>query len=167
MWHPFSQVKDEVAKIVFSEVLQAMAVVDEEAASHRMLTVSRLAFDALQINPEDPQWVKQDASSSDALKEQFKLEKKEQLVQRTSEEEWMKETAFVLVPNDWSPIRAPLNGDISFFYLKEKREGEPILARIPFGKELIAADAERFLAERLLQVIAERHSITLPLESKE
>ena len=79
----------------------------------------------------------------------------------------MKEQAFVLVPNDWSPIHVPNDGQIVFFYLQEKKESEaPILDQISFGKETLAADAQRFLAEKLLAKIQKKQSIVIPVKKE-
>ena len=78
----------------------------------------------------------------------------------------MKENAFVMMPNDWSPIRVPPNGELSFFYLIDKKPCDNlVLDQISVGKELIAADAQRYLAERLLESIFQKHSIIIPRES--
>ena len=66
----------------------------------------------------------------------------------------MKEHALMMIPNQWSPIQIPSVGAISFFYLKGKTPiQEPVLEQMNFGYEILAADAERVLAEHLLQQI--------------
>ena len=137
---------------------------DDLYASYRMLPLSKLAFEALQNNPLDSHWVQ---GNKTELKEQFQLVRKEHPIQRTDKEKWMKEKAFQMVPNDWSPIHVPPDGDISFFYLIEKKPSEaPILDQIAFGKELIAADAQRYLAEKLLEAISKKQSIVIPVQSE-
>ena len=168
-WKPYAEVKAEVAKAVFPDLFSDLEELEEKTwtndlyAQYRMLPAARSAFAALQKNPEDPNWISKEPTNS--LEEQFKLERAEMPVQRTSQEEWMKEKAFVMMPNEWSPIRVPPNGDISFFYLIDKKPCEkPVLDQISFGKELIAADAQRYLAEKLLESIFQTGSIALPLE---
>jgi hypothetical protein len=103
--------------------------------------------------------------SNQALKEQFKLERNELTIERTNQEKWMKDKAFVMMPKCWSPIHVSQNGEISFFYLVDKRPCiNPVLDHISFGKELIAADAQLYIAERLLELILQNHSIVIPLE---
>ena len=77
----------------------------------------------------------------------------------------MKEEAFVMVPEQWSPIHVPPDGDISFFYFEEKKpHRDPILEQVLFGKETIAADAERYVAERLIETAKKKNAIVIPLQ---
>lgn len=160
-WRPFSTVRGEVAKIVYRDVFDAIQGLEERNwtddlyAKFRLLTATRKAYQA----PDDF------TRHMDTLEDQFKLERSELSIQRTSQEEWMKEKAFVMMPNEWSPIRVPPNGELSFFYLIDKKPCEnPILEQISFGKELIAADAQRYLAEKLLESIFQTKSIAIPME---
>ena len=169
-WKPFAEVKTEVAKLVYSEVFKAIETLEKRSwtddmyAQYRLLPATRMAYQDLQIDTEDPNWIAQEKNES--LECQFKLEHSELSIQRTSQEEWMKENAFVMMPNDWSPIRVPPNGELSFFYLIDKKPCEDlVLDQISVGKELIAADAQRYLAERLLESIFQKHSIIIPRES--
>lgn len=128
------------------------------AASQRALT-------ALQKNPEDPQWVQ---SGSDPVLDQFKLEKKEQAILRTSKEDWMKEQAFMMLPDFWSPIHVAESGQVIFFYLQEKKTNSiPILDQLAFGKETLSADAKVYLTERLLQVVKEKNAIVIPIQKED
>lgn len=109
----------------------------------------------------DPRWLQ----AADPLLQQFKLERKEAKIQRNSKEDWMQEEAFVMMPNQWSPVRVADEGQIVFFYLQERKMGEaPILDLLSFGKETLAADAQRFLAERLLETAKKKNAIVLPLQ---
>jgi hypothetical protein len=169
-WKPFAEVKSELAKLHFSEVFQAIKKLEKKEewtdglfAQYRLLPATRAAYKDLRIDPEHPKWILE--NSSEQLADQFKLERKELPIQRTSQEKWMKEKAFVMMPSDWSPIRVPPNGELSFFYLIDKKPCEnPVLDHIAFGKESIAADAERFLAEKLIESLLQHNSIILPKE---
>lgn len=172
---PFADVKQEVGTLYFADLLKAIDQIEtndwkpgqgpaDYYASHRLLAPAQEAYTALRQNPSDSLWLK---GEGDPLAEQFKLERKQLNVQRTSQEDWMKEQAFVLVPNDWSPIHVPNDGQIVFFYLQEKKESEaPILEQLSFGKETLAADAQRFLAEKLLAKIQKKHSIVIPVKKE-
>lgn len=123
------------------------------------------ALAALKKNPSDPRWVK---VGEDPLLDQFRLEKKEQSVLRTSKEDWMREQAFLLLPDVWSPIHVADNGDIVFFYLQEKKSHPtPILDQLSFGKETLAADAKTYVAERLLQVVKQKQAIVIPIQQED
>lgn len=123
---------------------------------------SKEALAALQKNKEDPRWLQ---SGKDPLIDQFKLERNEQAVLRTSKEDWMKEQAFMMLPDFWSPIHVAENGQIVFFYLKEKKTNPaPILDQLAFGKETLAADAKAYVTEKLLKVVKKKNAIVIPVQ---
>ena len=58
-----------------------------------------------------------------------------------------------------------LTGNSLFSILIDKKPCvNPVLDQISFGKELIAADAQLYLAEKLLESIFQNRSIILPQE---
>jgi GcvH upstream region-like protein len=165
----FAEVQNEVVKLFLAKRIAAIEKVgkgpwsDDLYGKYRLLPLTEKAYRDLQIDPEDPAWKRQEGS----LEEQFKLISEERSIQRTSNEEWMKTEAFAMLTNNWSPIRFPESGIPSFFYLVDKKISEaPLLEQISFGKALIAEDAERFLAERLLESIFQLSSINLKLEEE-
>jgi hypothetical protein len=168
-WKPIAEVKETVAKRLFSDVILAISSLEKREwtldsyAGARLLAPSRKAYEDLKKDPSDSKWLKGEGSP---LVQQFKLVKEEQKIQRTANEEWMKQ-AFIMMPDQWSPISAPPSGDIVFFYLQEKKSHEsPILDQIVFGKEMIAADAQRFLAEKLLSKAKKNRSIVIPVQGE-
>jgi len=168
-WKPFSEVKMEVARVVYPDVFRAVEALEKKSwtddlyAQCRLLPATQMAYEDLRNNPDASSWLAKE--KTEVLEDQFKLERNELPIQRTSQEEWMKEKAFVMNSNEWSPIRVPPNGELSFFYLIDKKPcANPILDQISFGKELIAADAQLYLAEKLLESIFQNRSIILPQE---
>jgi hypothetical protein len=120
------------------------------------------AFAALQKNPTDSRWIQ---SGEDLLLDQFKLEQKEMALSRTSQENWMQNQAFLMLPDLWSPIHVADDGQIVFFYLQEKKVGaDPILDQLSFGKETLAADAKAYVTEKLLQTVKIKNAIVIPLQ---
>lgn len=129
------------------------------------VTASKDALAALQKNPLDNHWVQ---SGEGPLVDQFKLERKELSIQRTSQENWMQEQAFLMLPDFWSPIHIADDGQIVFFYLKEKKSNQPpILDQLNFGKETLAADAQRYVTERLLQTVKKKKAIVIPVQRED
>jgi hypothetical protein len=160
-WKPFASVKDEVASLVFSETLEAIGG-GRESYYRRLEKPAKEAAAALEKNPDETRWLQ---GSGDPLIEQFKLVKRQAEIQRTSKEKWMKEQAFVMVPKQWSPVHVPPDGDVSFFYFETKKpHSEPILEQMTIGKETISADAQRYVAERLIESAKKKHSIVIPLQ---
>ena len=171
-WKSFSDVKDLVASKVYGNLLKAIDQADPKEweagegaldayASRRLLSFAKTAFSHLQKNGTDPRWIQ---TGENRIAEQFKLEKKEHQIQRIAKERWMKEEAFTMLPNQWSSIHVAADGEIAFFYFQEKKPHQtPILEQLVMGKETIAADAQRFLAERLIFETKKKQSIVIPL----
>lgn len=138
---------------------------DYEKDKNPFAAASKEALAALQKNREDPRWIQ---SGNDPLLDQFKLERKEQAILRTSKEDWMKEQAFLMLPDLWSPIHVADNGEIVFFYLKEKKTNpSPILDQLAFGKETLAADAKAYVTEKLLKVVKKKNAIVIPVQKED
>lgn len=126
---------------------------------------SKEALSALQKNRQDPNWIQ---SKTDPILDQFKLETKEEAIMRTSQEDWMKEQAFMLLPDSWSPIHLDDHGEVVFFYVQEKKtDTAPILEGLSFGKETLAADAKVYLTERLLEAVKRKHAIVIPVQKED
>lgn len=124
--------------------------------------MAKLALGSLQANPNDPKWIQ---GGEDPLMDQFKLSAQEQSISRTSTEDWMKSEAFLMLPELWSPIQQAENGEVVFFYLKERKTHQsPILDQLAFGKEELATDAKSFVAEKILNVFKEKNAIVIPVQ---
>ncbi len=157
---PFAEMKIELAKAMFSGVLRAIEEIpcsicnNDSYAHYRLLRASQIALKHLQASKT--------LSNEEGVQAQFKLINKEMTIQRTTQEEWMKNQAFAMMPNEWSPIHVPNNGDIAFFYVENKKaRTAPILDPISFSKQIIAADAQMYLAEKLLKTIIQNNSIVI------
>lgn len=166
-WKLFSSVKEEVAAIVFADLLKGIGGENMPLAyyaAHRLEIPAKEAWASLQKNPNDLRWL---SMNTDPITDQFKFVKTECPVQRTNKDEWMKEQVLIMMPNEWSPIHIPADGNITFFYFEKKKpHEEPILEQISFGKEVIAADAQRYAAEALLSQIKEKNSMMIPIQKE-
>jgi hypothetical protein len=163
-WKPLKEVREAAIMAIFSEVFKAIDTKEKPLSFYiprRLLKASQSALAALQKNPEDRNWLN---AGSDLLSEQFKLERKETEIQRTTDADWMREQAFFMIPNQWSGIHVAEDGKVAFFYMQEKSAKEaPILEELAFGKEVLAADAQRYTAEKLLDLVKEKEAIALIL----
>ena len=164
-WKLFSSVKEEVARHVFGDLIRKMGGEKEPLAyyaSHRLEVPAKEVLMALQKNPEGL------ASCENSIVNQFKCLKNECLVQRTTKDEWMREQVFIMMPNEWSPVYVPADGNVTFFYFERRQENqEPILEQISFGKEVIAADTQRYVTTTLLAKAKQKRSIVIPMHNKE
>jgi hypothetical protein len=163
-WKPFCEVKEIVAKHFFADLLKEIHLKgkiegsDADYAAHRLLAPtesfrSRLLNSQPLLEEESP------------LVQQFQMEKRECQVARREKGEWMQEQVFMMIPNQWSQIRVAPTGDISFFYVREKRVQEtPLLEQMVLGQEILAEDAQRYMAERFLESVKSKKSIVIPLQ---
>ncbi len=130
-----------------------------------MFPAAKSALSALRRDPLDSLWVSGFGQSP--LAEQFKLIREELFIQRADKGKWMNETAFLMLPGEWSPMRVLPNEGVAFFYLMEKKPSDaPMFEQIAFGQELIVSDAQRYLAEKLLETIEKKQSMSASIREK-
>ena len=157
--------REEVAKKVFGDVCKALggeALASSHYPAHRLESYAKEALSVLQKNPEDTKWLQ--VEGRDPITEQFKFEKETAEIQRTEEEEWMNR-AFIMIPKQWSSIHVDPDGDIAFYYVEVKKpHPEPIFEQLTLGKETLAADAQRYLAEKLLDSAKKKQAIHIPVQ---
>ncbi len=150
-WKYFATVKEEIAKIVFSDLLKKMGKEKETLANYANYRLEKIANDALASIKKNQEAVWLMDQSNDNVMNQFKLIKKMSLIQRTTKDEWMLNQVFTMNPNDWSPVYVPADGNVSFFYFEKRQtSSEPILEQITLGQEMIAQDAQRYVAKMVL-----------------
>lgn len=166
-WKPFHSVKEDVARIVFADLLRAIGGVDKSfsyLAAHRLEIFAKEAIAAFQKNPQDLHFLK---TGEDPILDQFKFEEKEYNVQRTNKEAWMKDQVFVMNPHQWSEVHVAPDGKIAFFYFEGKKTSEPeILDRLRASQAVIAGDAKRYVAERLLATVKQQNAMIVPLNTQ-
>lgn len=173
-WKPFQEVKEEVGRLVWAELLKAIDEKEKNEwkvgqgpanfyATHRFLPVVRQVQADVEEKGSESLWLKEPQIAS--LAQQFRLHEQKYEIQRTHQEDWMKEQAFLMLPNQWSPVHVAENGEIVFFYLRERKPADlPLLERLSFGKETLSNDAKRFLAERLIETTQKKQAIVIPLQ---
>ncbi len=172
-WKGYSEVKESVARIVFSDVFKKIeeiafeekSIENQSPFAYRMFPAAKSALSALRRDPLDSLWVSGFGQSP--LAEQFKLIREELFIQRADKGKWMNETAFLMLPGEWSPMRVLPNEGVAFFYLMEKKPSDaPMFEQIAFGQELIVSDAQRYLAEKLLETIEKKQSMSASIREK-
>jgi hypothetical protein len=69
---------------------------------------------------------------------------------------------------EWSPVYVPVNGNIVFFYLKERSiSQEPVLPQILLAQETISMDVEKKLAGELCNLMIKNEAFAVPLRTGE
>lgn len=149
-----SDVKEEIASLILNK-----------NQKERILQVSNKAKSALEKNPVDERWVR--SEKDEPYLSQFKLERIEKELTRTSED-WMSHESFIIPMNTWSPVHSFPDGNVTFFYLKNRySENVPILEQINASQEILAKDAKKVLAEKLLACMKKNQCIVIPLQKEQ
>lgn len=108
-------------------------------------------------------------SENQPLKEclnQWKIEKRERTIERTSNEDWMMQEPFKLQVGQWSDVYVPSNGEIVFFFVKDQiQKPTSLLNPIQQRKAVLAGDAQRYLAKELAERALKKQAIVLPIKT--
>lgn len=157
----FSEVAQAVGLALYADV--AKAIESKENAtdrkidfyvSHRLAEPMRRVWKEIQEAKTEPKWL-----------EQFKLVRQEIQLHRTAEENWMNNEAFLLLPDQMSPVHVE-GGQVVFFYLEKRVEEEPVLVKIEGAKALIANRTENFLTRLLLDRIQKKNAVVIPMQKE-
>lgn len=162
-WKPLREVRGELIDRVWSSERKELAGIQADVplqARRLWRWTSRLREKLAQgQNIEMPQ--------EDPTKGSFGLQKKEKTILRKGKEKWMIEQGFASLPETWSLPHCSSEGEVSFFFLKEKRmPAEPVLIPLRIAKERLSADLQRSLGKNLIKRMQEKGSIVIPEESK-
>lgn len=129
-WKPLQDVKEEVAKLLYSSSEKSPLVPYVEE---------------LRKNPDLQ-------TSGQPLKDQFLLVKSTEEFKRSNAGSLSQEELFKLKEGDWSSLQNPTSGDISFYRLvKRERSTDSIIEQVSDGQKILSMDARRFLMYQLLE----------------
>lgn len=93
---------------------------------------------------------------------------KEEQSKERNEGEWMSRDVFLYQPGEWSPVHVSPNGEITFFFVKERVvSSEPVLEQIEFAREALSAEAKRCFADRILEIAMKKKALACPLRIEE
>ena len=167
---PFSELKEEIANYSLKALTSRIGSVSKDTEgsllAKRMVPVSKEAMKALKQDPNDPAWIY--SEGEDSLFSQFKMRKIEQHISRTAKEDWMSKESFKLQPNEWTSLHVASDGGVMFMYMKTKQPmSEPIVEQLFAGKQVLAADIQRVLAEKILAVMQKKQALIIPLQPEQ
>ncbi len=187
-WRPYADVKDDVADHYFTKILNAIRA-EYTASSESKLEQSQLNGDqsapvrfyshvkkieadlekksagaAAWINdPLQAQAGEDKLPVRESLTVQWKLIKDAYRTDRADETASTKD-AFDMAENAWSKVYTPPNGDLYFFQIKGKDssgEAPAIAEQTMQAYRMLSNDAQRVLAERLLQKMQEKGALSV------
>lgn len=189
-WKSFKSVKEAVADEYFDKLWKKIDPIKQELAENDPVynSMGKDQLAALRFYPHLKQIkndIEKDSSKIDqyvaVVKENSDLDKLPEQAPLVDQWKIKKETvtvshqdnspvvdldeAFVLAPESWSKLRAPFNGDLVFFQVKEKgtkEGGEASIARqTREAQALLSAAAQRGLMQDVLNVLKDKNAISL------
>ncbi len=165
----FAGLKEEIADALLGDLKKhCSASVDQETSfiPRRMGLIAARALQDLQKDANDPQWIS--FEGEDPLFAQFKMQRTEKHISRTAKEDWMSKESFILIPDQWSPIHVADDGDIMFMYLKTRQVNkEPIMEQLFAGRQILASDVQKVVAEKILTVMQKKQAVIIPLQPEQ
>ncbi len=162
-WKPLSEVREKAIRVLFSDLFKQ---IDRSEFEHSWESgQGPLEFYAQHRFRELMHRALASVKNGEALQPSlWNLNTTERTIERSSQGEWMNYQAYVLQPGQWSPIHVPANGEIVFFFLKNREiSSEPILDQIQFGKETLAQEAQARFADRLLEIAIQKQALVFPM----
>lgn len=148
-WKPYAEVKEEIGKRVYAELLHAVKNQPEQ----RLAEFMKVAQNQLTQNPEDTDWIRTDEIDTTQLDRQWLLEKSSNRLTRSAPLTFGKEEIFKLEEGAWSDVEIPANGNLYFLRVLERVEGGTG-AEMTQGQEILSIDARRHLMLQVLNAMA-------------
>jgi hypothetical protein len=165
----FAGLKEETAEALLGSLKKQLSVsLDQETSfiPRRMGLIAARALQDLQKDANDPQWIC--SEGEDPLFAQFKMQRTEKQISRTAKEDWMSKESFILIPDQWSPIHVADDGDIMFMYLKTRQVNkEPIMEQLFAGRQVLASDVQKVVAQKILTVMQNKQAVIIPLQPEQ
>ncbi len=151
-WKPFSEVKEQVGLAVYADICRAIEIKEKLVKPSKEDYIRcRLAYPM-----KSALKAKTAASSEFQVLPQFQLVHQEKKLERAIAPDWIHSEAFALQPHQWSTIHTSEQGQMTFFYVKEKvLPSEPNLGPLAAGKAMLSNEAMHRLAKRMIHRMQE------------
>ncbi|MGC1877949.1 MAG: hypothetical protein WA678_01070 [Rhabdochlamydiaceae bacterium] len=178
-WKPFNEVKDQIGKYLFADLLRSIEdhyrtyagiLPGKEGelplifySNARLIPYMDEAQIHLQANPEDRSWIVTDGENT-ALSSQWLIEKTEKVIKRSTEVPFSKDEMFSLSPQQWSPVKMGERGALAFYFVQEKGiSSAPPLETIEQGHQILSLDAKKEMMLQILLKIQQKKAIDLSI----
>jgi hypothetical protein len=94
--------------------------------------------------------------------------KSERVITRSSSTDWLHVEPFQLEPGHWSSLSVPENGELSFFFLKERESRIPtqseVLEQIRINKRELSREVQKLFLEQLMHEMERKGTMVFPDE---
>jgi GcvH upstream region-like protein len=173
-WKPLKEVKDQVGRYLFSDMLKAIEECYQAQVgplpgktgelplifycNYRLFSHMRDAERAIQKSEDVSNWV----GEGNSLVDQWLLKKSERTVKRSDGLVLPKEEIFHLRSGEWSPIQLDEGGFLAFYQvLQQSAAGTSPSDAVQQGQELLARDARGHLMEALISQVREKKALDM------
>jgi GcvH upstream region-like protein len=181
-WEPFKTVRDAVANQFFAKVLSALEPIQksltpdqdkkswskDQASSLRFYTYLNKIREQLIKDPAqaDQRIKKEGAEEGNLHPDQWKIEKTTVTFNRQNHDATIDVAeAFDLNSEAWAPLKTPVNGDLSFYQVKnlEAQTGstDGSLQKAREAQLLLGAEAQRLLMQQVLKELKAKNALSL------
>lgn len=187
-WKPLQQVKQKVAELYFSDILQAIndyytAVTTPEeknkvmltdfAATVRLYPYMRGLREQFKADPESieahlnasTQQGDDQEEISISLDDQWKLQRRHYTGDRSTPDLPMDESeAFNLNEGEWTSVKKRANGNLSFFQLKEHQkitDASGLMEKVMHTQRELSNESQGVYMEKLVEQLREKNALTL------
>lgn len=190
-WKPFKEVRAHVADQYFQKVVQALEPIyknvskgqegkllsKDQAASLRLYAYLNKVREQLEKDSSQAhQWITTPLEEEQesialverpALADQWKIEKATVTLNRQNPSETAMDVkeALALTKNAWSPLQAPINGDLAFYQVKDhgsvSLQSNAIAEQVRQVQTLLGAEAQRHLMRQVLAELQSKNAISL------
>jgi hypothetical protein len=164
----FEEMKEDLAIASLKDVKLSLEKESIQPASiglQRMIAVANRARADLMDKKNEDKWLPQAGES--ALTSQFKLDRFETQISRSSGEQKMNSELFTLDPEQWASVHATPDGQVAFAYLKNREiSADPVSDKLTVGKEKIGADMQHLLAEKIFARMQLNRAVIIPIQTE-
>lgn len=177
-WKPVKEVREQVCKILFSDLFKAIEESQRSLADslqvngaeppfsfytqYRLYTFLSDVKKQIEANPEDPKWVQIEGQKDQSLEGQWKLCKTTRIVERSSDFLFAKEKMFEVPVLGWSAINVGHLGSLAFYRVLGRDALDITAAKeVDQGHHLLSLDAQRSFFTDLLKTLQEKKAIQL------
>lgn len=178
---PFDEVKDQIGKIVFVDLLKSIdqdyskqigKITWEEGngsldfyAKHRLFCHVRKLREKI-MNQKDPSLFLQ--KNENSLADQWKMKEKTLDVDRTFDPSWVSSQLFKKKKVDWSSVHVESSGSIAFFHVLEwKQKPAAFEEDLLLNQKKLSFEAQGYLTKKLLKRMQEKRAIVLPIRKED
>ncbi|MCB1106859.1 MAG: hypothetical protein KDK76_02040 [Chlamydiia bacterium] len=184
-WKPLSEVKNEVGRLVYSDLLSAIEKeivqlgvalpedryerLDEFYPKYRLFPYVRVAEKEIRCLGEGSSFLMKGGAKEEGgklkkkeeLSSQWLLVKEDLVFKNHEKSSWFNSEIFSMVEKSWSEVAHRGNNQLSFFQLQEKiAPDENFAAQMKQGQAILSKEAEQFLMTDLIDRIQKQGAIT-------